>query len=336
MTSATRRQLANRVNCLRSTGPRSAAGRARSAQNAIKLGLFSRLLVLSALGETAEDCDAFRMEMVADLAPVGALEAELADRVALLLWRLRRVTRYESAAMAAAVGPLPPHPDEVTPMTGNALYHPLPPGAPAADRLAPLRAALVGAPNSLAGRLAEAAVLDAGRDPEVEIDCFAANAVLWAVADDLGWSVRPDPWPPVLAAAGLDAPEGVLAFEWTGARLLHVLGVVADGAGRDREELIRATRVRLHQVVAEEERHTAECREEEARLAAELLRERAGGGGRAGVLRRRAGAAGGACRRAPVAGTGSYAGAADRAAGGPAARRAGGGRVGWLRFSKTG
>jgi hypothetical protein len=47
-------------------------------------------------GEDAAAWDAFRAAIVADLDPGSALEAELAERVAVQLWRLRRVARYEA------------------------------------------------------------------------------------------------------------------------------------------------------------------------------------------------------------------------------------------------
>lgn len=37
--------------------------------------------------------------MASDLAPVGVLESELADRVALLIWRLRRVSAFEAGVV---------------------------------------------------------------------------------------------------------------------------------------------------------------------------------------------------------------------------------------------
>ncbi len=50
-------------------------------------------------------------------APVGLLEVNLAERAALLLWRLQRLARYEAEMVAAGVGavdvpPLPPPEDE--------------------------------------------------------------------------------------------------------------------------------------------------------------------------------------------------------------------------------
>ena len=50
-------------------------------------------------GEDPAAWEAFREAMVADLAPVGVLETELADRVALLSWRLRRVSTIEAGAI---------------------------------------------------------------------------------------------------------------------------------------------------------------------------------------------------------------------------------------------
>src|SRR5207237_8911208 len=46
--------------------------------------------------EDAAAWDAFHAAIVKDLDPGSVLEAEMADRVALQLWRLRRVPRYEA------------------------------------------------------------------------------------------------------------------------------------------------------------------------------------------------------------------------------------------------
>jgi hypothetical protein len=81
-----------------STGPTSEAGMERSSLNAVKHGLRSERPVLP--GEDPAEWDAFRSAIVADLAPASALEAELADRVALQLWRLRRAARYEAQVSA--------------------------------------------------------------------------------------------------------------------------------------------------------------------------------------------------------------------------------------------
>jgi hypothetical protein len=98
----TRAQIdANRKNGRRSTGPRTVRGRATSKMNAVTHGLRSLVPVLP--GERAKDWTDHRAGIVAALVPVGALESELAERVALLTWRLRRVVRYESAVTSAGI-----------------------------------------------------------------------------------------------------------------------------------------------------------------------------------------------------------------------------------------
>jgi hypothetical protein len=76
------------------TGPRSAEGKERSSLNAVRHGLRSERPVLP--GEDADEWDAFRDAVVADLGSATLLEHELAERAALQLWRLRRAARYEA------------------------------------------------------------------------------------------------------------------------------------------------------------------------------------------------------------------------------------------------
>jgi hypothetical protein len=91
-----RKQLAaNRSNALRSTGPRTPAGKIRSRENALRHGLTATQLLLP--GETAEAFDSFRIEIIESLDPVGATENFWADRIACLMWRLRRLPVYEAA-----------------------------------------------------------------------------------------------------------------------------------------------------------------------------------------------------------------------------------------------
>jgi hypothetical protein len=81
-----------------STGPRSPEGKERSSLNALKHGLRSQRPVLP--GEDAAEWDAFRAAILRDLGPGTTLEEELAERVALQLWRLRRAARYEAEVAA--------------------------------------------------------------------------------------------------------------------------------------------------------------------------------------------------------------------------------------------
>jgi hypothetical protein len=90
----TQRQInANRKNAKRSTGPATEAGRARSSRNALKHGFTAREFTIHE--REANAFAAFRDDIVEALAPVGVLEEELAQRVALCMWRLRRMARLE-------------------------------------------------------------------------------------------------------------------------------------------------------------------------------------------------------------------------------------------------
>jgi hypothetical protein len=94
---ATQAQIvANRLNAQQSTGPRTAEGKATVARNAIKHGLLARDAVVR--GEDPDDFEAHRQAVLAELAPVGVLESVLAERVAGLIWRLRRAERLQNEA----------------------------------------------------------------------------------------------------------------------------------------------------------------------------------------------------------------------------------------------
>ena len=86
---------ANRRNALKSTGPRTAAGKAASSQNALRHGLAARAAVVP--GEDPADLRRFRAELVAALAPRDGREEVLAEAAAEAAWRLRRVWRAEAA-----------------------------------------------------------------------------------------------------------------------------------------------------------------------------------------------------------------------------------------------
>lgn len=79
-------------------GPKTDAGKARIAGNALTHGVTSTRLVV--LGERREAWAAHCQGILDALAPVGPVEAALAERAASALWRLRRVTAYEEAAIA--------------------------------------------------------------------------------------------------------------------------------------------------------------------------------------------------------------------------------------------
>jgi hypothetical protein len=95
---------ANRRNALKSTGPRTGAGKQASRCNAVRHGLTAET-VIGAL-EDAEDYKAFEAAVSADYDAQSAVERELILRLASLLWRLRRTTTMESGLFEIQAGHL--------------------------------------------------------------------------------------------------------------------------------------------------------------------------------------------------------------------------------------
>ena len=89
---------ANRRNALRSTGPRSAEGKAIVHHNALKHGLLAREVIITR-GDGREDPRDFQglqARLRSELQPVGVLEEMLVEKIAVSYWRLRRSLRAEA------------------------------------------------------------------------------------------------------------------------------------------------------------------------------------------------------------------------------------------------
>lgn len=95
-----RRQLANRANALRSTGPRTELGKQRVASNALTHGLTAERLVLPLENQT--EFDGLVDELWSTLQPVDAMEEILVERIIGCQWRLRRAGRVEVEILAWA------------------------------------------------------------------------------------------------------------------------------------------------------------------------------------------------------------------------------------------
>jgi hypothetical protein len=91
---------ANRRNALRSTGPRTDAGRAASRRNALKHGLTAERIIL--FDEHRDEFERFYGDLIAALKPRGPMEHQLAERIAINAWRLRRAYRVESGLFERA------------------------------------------------------------------------------------------------------------------------------------------------------------------------------------------------------------------------------------------
>jgi hypothetical protein len=89
-----RKIQANIQNALKSTGPRTAQGKAKVSQNAVTHGLTSKRPVLDI--EDTEEFRQFTTELVDCLGPTNPLEAFFAERAACLAWRVQRAQSYET------------------------------------------------------------------------------------------------------------------------------------------------------------------------------------------------------------------------------------------------
>ncbi|HEX4750044.1 MAG TPA: hypothetical protein VH302_10930 [Bryobacteraceae bacterium] len=89
---------ANRANAQLSTGPRTAAGLAKSSQNAVKSALTGRTVLLPT--DDREEYAALITEFQNEFSPVGQFECELVQIVVDCHWRLRRIQELEYALYA--------------------------------------------------------------------------------------------------------------------------------------------------------------------------------------------------------------------------------------------
>src|SRR5215470_4861615 len=85
---------ANRRNAEKSTGPRTARGKAAVAGNALRHGLRARKVI--SFDESEPDFLAFHAEQRDAFQPADAVEEHLVERIAMCAWRLRRVYRVEA------------------------------------------------------------------------------------------------------------------------------------------------------------------------------------------------------------------------------------------------
>jgi hypothetical protein len=93
-----RQWQANRLNSLKSTGPRTEEGKCMSRRNALRHGLTAET-VIDGL-EDNEDYRGFEGAIAADYDAETAVERELVLRLASLLWRLRRIIAIETDLFA--------------------------------------------------------------------------------------------------------------------------------------------------------------------------------------------------------------------------------------------
>ena len=92
---ATQKQiLANRANARRSTGPTSSAGKARSALNALKSGIYAESLLLP--DEKLEDLQSLIDDYYSSHRPTSAAARAVLDNLIRAEWLLRRLARIDT------------------------------------------------------------------------------------------------------------------------------------------------------------------------------------------------------------------------------------------------
>ena len=100
MKTSPAKKKANRKNATKSTGPKTKAGKMAVALNGTVHGLRSANPVIPWL-ESEEHWLSHREGIVSQLNPIGAVEAALADRIALGFWRLGRCVETEPRVLHA-------------------------------------------------------------------------------------------------------------------------------------------------------------------------------------------------------------------------------------------
>lgn len=144
---------ANRQNALRSTGPRTAEGKAAVTRNALRHGLTAELVVLPT--EDALAFAEFAEDLRESLRPVGAMEDLLAERLVAAAWRLRRALAIEQGIMRAEA-------DKKMSDPGLPFWR----DAQKGDALGKLRRYVIAAENSFSSSLHELQRLQATRAGE--------------------------------------------------------------------------------------------------------------------------------------------------------------------------
>src|ERR1700757_3268620 len=85
---------ANRRNALKSTGPKTGEGKARSSMNALRHGLTAAQAVLP--HENEDDYEKIREGMLESYAPENPAEQALVEELVIAYWRLMRMHRVET------------------------------------------------------------------------------------------------------------------------------------------------------------------------------------------------------------------------------------------------
>lgn len=212
----------------RAGGPKTEEGKQVARWNATRHGIRSPAPVVPGV-ENEEDWEEHRERILESLAPVGHLELTLAERVALLSWRLHRVTRYETETIALSQ-------ERVEDDLANRRRF----GSSACGAIHPEDA--LAAPKE--ARRTERLLKKFPDYPDdKKLSGPDADAILWAVAGivDEETDLEGLTFPGVPEWAGL---YGYTAEwdGWTASLVRECLSLIASAAGEDLEELLEGAR----------------------------------------------------------------------------------------------
>jgi hypothetical protein len=104
---------ANRLNAQKSTGPRTAEGKAVVSKNGLRHGLLAQHDVIPS--ESEARFNRHRRQILNELNPITPMESMLAERIVTLSWRLRRAGRFQNQVIKFLSSDQAAHPlDKIT------------------------------------------------------------------------------------------------------------------------------------------------------------------------------------------------------------------------------
>ena len=239
---------ANRRNAQRSTGPKTADGKAVTSLNALKHGLRSSSLAVPHL-EDADNWEAHLTQTLKALSPVGYLETVLAERAASALWRLGRAVRYESLIVTASME-----------TAGTDCFR---------DSYGDKRDGVQELKEKLDQARDEAAAFETVRTGKASAKVDAETA--WGLVEELAkergfelWEGEDEDARSTLDLSEIPDEDQVDEWDgWTAGYLRKVLGQVAEGSGGSLELILDAKAYALQEKVQEAE---ARLKDAEAEL----------------------------------------------------------------------
>lgn len=97
--------IANRNNCLKSTGPCTPEGKNIASRNAVRHGLLSNSDEVLINGENQDQFDTFHQNLLINLDPQNQLETLLVERITGFFWKLKRAGRMEKGLLDILCNP---------------------------------------------------------------------------------------------------------------------------------------------------------------------------------------------------------------------------------------